>query len=120
MKRSLFRGSIAALALCAAFASLGSSALAGTYGAIAGTVTDAKTGAPVAGVALRVSSPSQTANVTTDSHGHYLVFSLLPDDYTLSAQKEGYQSLSVRGQSVEADQTQRYDLELTPITPAAQ
>jgi hypothetical protein len=94
-------------------------ALAGTSGGIAGTVTDAKTGAAVAGVQLQLTSPSQSVTTTTDAHGHYIVTSLQPDDYTATLQKSGYGTQSFSGLSVYADQTQRYDLQLTPGTGAA-
>jgi large repetitive protein len=106
------------LGLLVAFASQASWALAGTSGGIAGTVTDAKTGAPIPGVKLQIASPSETVNTTTDAHGHFIVFSLEPDTYTLTAEKDGYSTRSAAGYSVYADQTQQYDLSLTPA-PAA-
>ena len=108
------RRSLSVLGLLAAFIGQASWASAGTLGGIAGIVTDAKTGAPVAGVHLQISSPSQTITVTTDSHGHYIAFSLQPDDYTLTAEKAGYDTRSLSGYSVYADQTQQYDLQLDP------
>jgi carboxypeptidase family protein len=110
--------SFAAIALLLAFLSLGALARAGTSGGIAGIVTDAKTGAPIPGVQLKLASPSQSVETTTDGHGHYIVFSLQPDDYTITADKAGYSSSSVSGYTVNADQTQRYDLQLTPATNA--
>ena len=104
------------VALLFAFAAPAGWALAGTSGGIAGTISDGKTGAPIPGVQLRISSPSETITTTTDAHGHYFVFSLQPDDYTLTAVKDGYKTESFAGYSVYADQTQRYDLTLTPAT----
>lgn len=64
---------------------------------------------------MQVSSQSQTATTTTDAHGHFIIFSLQPDDnYTFTAEKAGYYSRTVSGYSVFADQTQRYDLQLIP------
>ena len=40
---------------------------AGTLGGISGVVTDAKTGAPVAGAHLTITSGSQQATATTDA-----------------------------------------------------
>jgi Carboxypeptidase regulatory-like domain len=68
---------------------------------------------------LKISSPSQTVNTTTDAHGHYIVFSLQPDEYTLTAAKDGYQTQSFPGDPVYADQTQRYDLQLSSGSPSA-
>lgn len=115
------RFSLAVLALLVAFGSQATWALAGTSGGIAGVVSDSKTGAPVPGVQVKVSSPSDSATVTTDAHGHYVVFSLQPDDnYTFTLAKSGYVTKTASGFSVYADQTQRYDLTVTQAPPAAQ
>lgn len=116
MKPFLLRRSLGTIGLLAAFASQAAWALAGTSGGVAGVVTDANTGAPIPGVQLKISSPSQTVTTTTDAHGHYIVFSLQPDDYSLTAVKDGYDARTVSGDSVYADQTQRYDLQLTPAS----
>ncbi|MBV8197551.1 MAG: carboxypeptidase regulatory-like domain-containing protein [Candidatus Eremiobacteraeota bacterium] len=89
---------------------------AGTLGGISGVVTDAKTGAPVAGAHLTITSGSQQATATTDARGHYIAFTLQPDDYTITAEKDGYSSTSLAGCSVFADQTQLYDLKLQPTS----
>lgn len=111
-----FGRSLGLVVMLAALVGQASLAHAGTLGGIAGIVTDAKTGAPVAGVHLQISSPSQTVNAVTDAHGHYTVLSLPPDDYTFTAVKEGYTTESFPGYSVFADQTQVYDLKLDPST----
>jgi hypothetical protein len=116
MKPFSLRRSLSAFALLAALIGMSGWATAGTLGGIAGTVTDAKTGAPLAGVHLQISSPSQTLTLTTDAHGHYIALSLQPDDYTLTAQKDGYATQSFSGYSVYADQTQQYDLQLSPAS----
>ncbi|HXO17952.1 MAG TPA: carboxypeptidase-like regulatory domain-containing protein [Candidatus Dormibacteraeota bacterium] len=105
--------------MLAAFMGQASWAAAGTLGGISGIVTDAKTGAPIAGAHVQISSPSQAVTVTTDAHGHYIAFSLQPDNYTLTAQKEGYDTRSLSGESVSADQTQQYDLQLEPGSAAS-
>ena len=119
MKVFSLRRALGLFALLVAFATHESGALAGTLGGIAGTVTDATTGAPIPGVHLQITSPSQSATATTDAEGRFIVFSLQPDDYTLTAVKDGYNTQSVSGYSVYADQTQRYDLQLTPATAGA-
>ncbi len=118
MKLSSLRGPLGALALSVAFMSQAGWAVAGTLGGIAGTVTDSKTGAPVSGVHVQISSPSQAATTTTDAKGHFIVMSLQPDTYTLTAVKPGYDTQSVSGESVYADQTQQYDLQLDPASAA--
>ncbi len=105
---------LAALGLLLAFASQSGTAFAGTSGGIAGIVTDAKTGAPIAGVSLQISSASQSVTVTTDARGHFIALALQPDDYTVTAVKTGYDTQSLAGYSVYADQTQLYDFSLHP------
>lgn len=104
------------MGLLLAFGGQAGVALAGTSGGIAGIVTDAKTGAPISGVRLQITSPSQSVTATTDAHGRYIVFALQPDDYTVSAQKAGYDGNSISGEAVFADQTQQYDLKLNPAS----
>jgi|HubBroStandDraft_2_1064218.scaffolds.fasta_scaffold478588_2 protocatechuate 3,4-dioxygenase beta subunit len=118
MSTSLFRRSLGALVLSSSLILATGAAMAGTLGGVAGTVTDAKTGAPVSGAMVRIESGSQVVTVTTDSKGHYIAMSLQPDDYTISASKAGYQEIAVHDESVEADQTQQYDLQIAPSEPA--
>jgi hypothetical protein len=116
MKPFSLQRSLSLLGLLVAFISQPSWALAGTSGNIAGVVRDATTGAPIAGVRLQITSASQAVVTTTDAHGHFVVFELQPDDYTMTAEKSGYDTRSVSGNSVFADQTQQYDLRLTPAS----
>jgi hypothetical protein len=116
MNRISLRRTLGAMGLLLAFGGQASIALAGTSGGIAGIVTDAKTGAPISGVLLQITSPSQSVKTTTDAHGRYIVFALQPDNYTVSAEKDGYDARSVSDEAVFADQTQQYDLKLTPAS----
>jgi hypothetical protein len=118
VKSFSLRGAFIALGALVALAAPATSAFAGTSGAIRGIVSDSSNGTPIAGVHLRISSPSQAAEVTTDSHGHYVVFGLAPDDYTITAVKPGYAAQSFSGETVNADQTQVYDLKLTAAPPS--
>lgn len=95
------------LAVAFVFAAIASpsAAIAGTTGNVTGTVTDAKTGAPLADVKVTAASPSQSATTTTDTHGFYSLVNLTPDTYTVSFQKSGLQSASVPGVTVMQDQT---------------
>ncbi|MBV9719566.1 MAG: TonB-dependent receptor [Candidatus Eremiobacteraeota bacterium] len=99
--------------VAAAFLSQGTWALAGVTGNIAGTVKDAN-GAPVAGVQVQATAPSQASTVTTDAGGHFVIFSLNPDTYTLNLSKNGYQSISYPGIVVFADQTQQEAFTMSP------
>ncbi|MGC1380056.1 MAG: carboxypeptidase-like regulatory domain-containing protein [Candidatus Baltobacteraceae bacterium] len=113
-KPSSLQRMLALLGLLTVFIGQATVAQAGTLGGIAGFVTDSKTGAPIAGVRVQISSPSQSITTTTDARGHFIAFSLQPDDYTLTAQKDGYGIQAFKGYSVFADQTQQYDLQLDP------
>ena len=87
-------------------------AIAGTTGAITGTVVDAQTKAPIAGVSVVASSPSQVSRVTTDAGGRYTFLSLAPETYTITAQRAGYEPVSIAGISVFADQSQALPIAL--------
>jgi hypothetical protein len=89
---------------------------AGTTGRIAGFVKDVQSGAPLAGAIVTAASPSQTSSAHADASGSYVFLSLIPDTYTLTATKDGYESASVSGVSVFADQSQNVALLLTPST----
>lgn len=80
-------------------------AMAGTTGTLRGRVTDASTQAPVAGVSVTVSSPSQTAQTVSDAGGAFSFISLQPDTYTVSASKAGYDAQSQAGITIVADQS---------------
>ena len=80
-------------------------ALAGTTGSIVGTVASA-TGAPIAGALVVAASPSQTTTATTDASGRFTMLSLAPDTYAITASKSGFETTSVTGVSVFADQLQ--------------
>lgn len=109
MKRHTHRWRSVATALAAALALIvflvPHMARAGTTGNITGTVTDAKTGAPVADVQVTAAAPSQTATATTNARGFYSLVNLTPDTYTISFQKTGYQPISQPGVTVLQDQT---------------
>jgi hypothetical protein len=80
-------------------------ALAGTTGGLSGTATDSATNLPLAGVKVTAASPSQIATATTDKSGHYAFLNLAPDTYTVSAETPGYESTSLTGVTVVADNT---------------
>ena len=99
---------VTALVLLVAFVSQETWALAGTTGGFTGTVVDATSSAPLAGVVVTVSSPSQTASVTTDASGRFAFLTLAPDTYTVSATKDQYQPNSSSGEIVFADTVQTF------------
>jgi hypothetical protein len=88
------------------------SVLAGTTGAINGSVVDAQSNQPVAGAQVTAVSPSQSANTTTDGTGRFSFLSLAPDTYTVSvAASSTRDAASVSGVTVQADQTLSVNLQ---------
>ena len=85
---------------------------AATTGALAGTVTNAATNAPIPGADVTATSPSQVAHVSTDASGRFIFLSLAPDTYTISVARTGFISISIAGISVFAGQTQAIPIAL--------
>lgn len=71
-----------------------------TTGTISGTVTDASTNAPIAGVKVTAASLGETQSTTTDARGFYALQNLNPDTYSVSFQKSGYSDVSQPGITV--------------------
>ena len=93
---------------------LGSAVVAGTTGSMIGTITDGKSGGPLAGVSVTVTSPSQTTTTLTDANGRFTFISLAPDTYTITLGKAGYERLASSGITVQADQEISERLTLQP------
>lgn len=106
--RTLRRVGLAAT-LAVTFLLQGTWALAGVTGGVAGYVHD-DTGAPVAAASVTATSPSQTEHTTTDAQGHFEFLTLAPDTYTITIEKDGYQTVAQSGLTVFADQTQQISL----------
>ncbi|MDQ6931238.1 MAG: TonB-dependent receptor, partial [Candidatus Eremiobacteraeota bacterium] len=100
------RNTLAAILALAIAASQLIPAFAGTTGGLSGSIVDVESRLPVADAAVTVASPSQTASARTDAAGKFTFLSLAPDSYTLSVQKAGYQTQTITGITVFADQTQ--------------
>jgi hypothetical protein len=103
-QRTLLRTLVTRLTLVS-FLLQGTWALAGTTGGLSGNVVDDK-GSPVAGARVRATSPSATATGTTDASGHFQFLALNPDTYTISVERAGFQTSTVSGVTVIADQQQ--------------
>lgn len=99
--------------LLAFIVSSGGFALASTVGVINGTVTDAATNAPLANVKVTAASPSGSYQSKTDAHGFYTMTGVFADTYAVSFELKGYQSASVPGVTVFADQTAKVSEALT-------
>jgi hypothetical protein len=80
--------------------------LAGTTGGLRGRAIDAATKAPLAGVTITVTSPSQSASTKTAADGTFNFLSLAPDSYVVSAELTGFDPSSAAGVAVFADQVQ--------------
>ncbi len=93
----------------------GTWALAGTTGALNGYVVQAG-GTALAGAKVTATSPSQTATTTTDANGHFTFVSLVPDTYTVTASKDGFDTTSQSGVTILADATQVLRVTLNPTT----
>ncbi len=85
---------------------------AGTTGTIVGQIVDAAGGAPLAGARVTIVSPSQSASSVTDAGGGFRFLSLNPDTYTVTVTRPGYETLTLAGVTVQADQTQTLDRSL--------
>jgi TonB dependent receptor/Carboxypeptidase regulatory-like domain len=72
------------LLFVALVALLAQRAVAESAGIVTGVVTDADSKAPVAGIAVKATSPSATYTTVTDDHGHYSFLTMLPDNYAIS------------------------------------
>jgi hypothetical protein len=102
-KSQRLRHALVGALLAVAMVAQGTSALAATTGGISGTVVDQVTGAPIAAARVTATAPSQSATTQTDASGHFVFLSLAPDTYTVSAEKDGYDSVSHAGVSVVAN-----------------
>ncbi|HYK54286.1 MAG TPA: TonB-dependent receptor [Candidatus Eremiobacteraceae bacterium] len=91
----------------------GTWALAGTTGALNGYVVQ-QGGTALSDAKVTATSPSQTATTTTDATGHFSFVSLVPDTYTITASKDGFDTTSQSGVTILADATQIVHIQLNP------
>jgi TonB dependent receptor/Carboxypeptidase regulatory-like domain/TonB-dependent Receptor Plug Domain len=103
---SVRRGVVAILLLIAFVLQGTTSVLAGTTGAISGSVVDPQSNQPVVGAKVTATSPSQSASTTSDAVGRFNFISLNPDTYTVTvAASSNRDTASISGVTVQADQT---------------
>ncbi len=91
----------------------GTWALAGTTGALTGYVRT-PSNAPIADAKVVAAAASETVATGTDTAGHFAFVSLTPDTYTLTASKDGYDTVSQPGITVIADNTRTVNLVTQP------
>jgi TonB dependent receptor/Carboxypeptidase regulatory-like domain len=90
-------------------------ALAGTTGAVNGSVVEATTNKPIAGADVTAQSPTQSAHTRSDATGRFSFISLAPDTYTVTvAATPSYDAATISGVTVQADQTLTLDLRQSP------
>ncbi len=77
--------------------------LAGTTGALVGTVRDAGSGAPIAGATVIVASPAQHEQSVSDVSGRFSFVSLAPGVYVVTVTREGYEPQTYPNAYVNAD-----------------
>jgi len=103
----------AALAIALAFSLPAPSfAAGGTNGTINGTVIDALSGQPIAGVTVNATSPSSSASGKTDGRGTFALLGLPVDTYTIGFTFAGYELAIISGVTVEGDQQQTLSVRL--------
>ncbi len=88
--------------VCACRSLAPSPAYAGTTGTISGYVlTGVNT--PVAGAEVTATSPTDSETTTSDANGAFAFVNLPPDTYTVTAQKDGFETVDQTGVTVVAD-----------------
>ncbi len=102
-------GVLARLSLSICFAAglmlqLVAPARGGTVGTITGTVTDTQNKAPIAGVKVTAVAPSGRYEAVTDNRGFFAFTGVVPDTYTVSFERQGYEPGTAAGITVSADQ----------------
>jgi outer membrane receptor protein involved in Fe transport len=85
-------------------------AFAGTTGKIAGRVTDAQTGEPLAGVNVVIEGTSMGA--ATDMEGRFVILNLPPATYNVNASMIGYSPMLLKDVRVEIDLTTSINIEM--------
>jgi outer membrane receptor protein involved in Fe transport len=88
-------------------------AAAGTTGSIAGRVAD-ESGDPLAGASVMVEGTDYGS--MTNASGEFVIYTMPPGTYSITARMVGRQSVSMEGVRVIADQVTRIDFELGTAT----
>ncbi|MBN1413301.1 MAG: TonB-dependent receptor, partial [Spirochaetales bacterium] len=87
---------------------------AGVYGTLAGMVADASTGEALTGVNIIIEDTR--LGTTTDTDGFFILSTIPPGTYAVTAHMMGYQQQSRANVHVLADLRTRLDFVLTPVT----
>ena len=92
-------------------------AAGGTSGNIQGSAVDSN-GNAIAGATVGVASPSLSTKTTSDASGFFSIVNVPVDTYTISIAAAGYDTVVVRGVTVQGDQT--VTLNKTALTKSLQ
>lgn len=84
-----------------------------SMGTLAGRVTSAHTGQPVAGATVQATGPRDRLSTTTDYEGRYALL-LIADDYSISASRAGF-TTTTASVTVAPDVTTTLDIALPPL-----
>ena len=103
MLKRKFRHPLVALVVLVAMLCQGTSVLAGTTGGLGGMVID-DANQPVSNALVTVASPSAVSHTSTDGGGKFYFLALIPDTYTVSIEKQGYEPVAQTGVTIIADQ----------------
>ncbi|MEE9442801.1 MAG: von Willebrand factor type A domain-containing protein [candidate division Zixibacteria bacterium] len=87
-------------------------AAAGDAGKIKGTVIDAKTGDPLAGVSVQIKGTTMGAK--TDLDGKFLILSVPPGTYTLVFSSAGFETVEMTDVQVTAGKVTERDIKMKP------
>ena len=117
LRTQMFRFVAGPLAVLLVALALAGPASAATTGTISGTVADAATKKPIAGVTVTASAPSGRGSATTDNNGFYNINGLAPDTYTVSIAFKGYDTVTQSGVTVVQDLDVRLDQTLARSLP---
>ena len=103
--RDSYSRAAATLALLGIIFAANSQAIGGTTGTLNGTVLT-ETSTPIAGATVTAASPSQVATTVSDAAGKFRFLSLAPDTYTLQVKKAAFETVTLTGLTIFADQVQ--------------
>ncbi len=102
-----------AFAVVVLFAGVGGTSQAAITGQIVGTVTDQTTHQPIAAARVTAVSESSTVRAVTDTKGTFALLGVVPDTYTVSVERPGYEAFSIVGVTVLPDNTQNLTLAIS-------
>jgi Ca-activated chloride channel family protein len=115
MKRTIITGimlAVAALAMLAVSIRHSEPLESKPLGTVTGIVTDSKTGALLAAVAVQIVGTVNGA--LTETTGKYTIIAVVPGSYTLKASLVGYSSQEITSLIVTAGNTTQQDFQLVP------